>query len=161
MGLGGDCFGTGVRVSWSRGEGAPCDAAPERSIAVAGLGLLSATAGVWSPLWLPVPFLLFEPREIHLGSASATVVGATVFWGIGFLIPRAAAAIVGFLFICVYLAHVHSDELIEFQSTLTAAAPPGPVPSPPVDPVPLEAVKVRPPVDPMPAPGGFKVPVAL
>lgn len=88
--------------------------------------------------------------------------GATVFWGIGFLIPRAAAAIVGFLFICVYLAHVHSDELIEFQSTLTAAAPPSsPGPVPPVDPVPLEAVKVRPPVDPMPAPGGFKVPVAL
>ena len=110
MGLGGDCFGTGVRVSWSRGEGAPCDAAPERTIAVAGLGLLSATSGAWSPLWLPVPFLLFEPREIHLGSASATVVGTTVFWGIGFLIPRAAAAIVGFLFICVYLAHVHSDE---------------------------------------------------
>lgn len=117
---------------------------------------------MWSPLWLPVPFLLFEPREIHLGSASATVVGATVFWGIGFLIPRAAAAIVGFLFICVYLAHVHSDELIEFQSTLTAAAPPGPVPSPPpVDPVPLEAVKVRPPVDPVPAPGVFKLPAAL
>lgn len=116
---------------------------------------------MWSPLWLPVPFLLFEPREIHLGSASATVVGATVFWGIGFLIPRAAAAIVGFLFICVYLAHVHSDELIEFQSTLTAG-PPGPVPSPPpVDPVPLEAVKVRPPVDPVPAPGVFKVPAAL
>ncbi len=116
---------------------------------------------MWSPLWLPVPFLLFEPREIHLGSASATVVGATVFWGIGFLIPRAAAAIVGFLFICVYLAHVHSDELIEFQSTLTAAAPPGPGPVPPVDPVPLEAVKVRPPVDPVPAPGVFKVPAAL
>jgi len=132
---------------------------------VAGIGLLSATAGVWSPLWLPVPFLLFEPREIHLGSASATVVGATVFWGLGFLIPRAAAAIVGFLFICVYLAHVHSDELIEFQSQMTAGAPspvpvPVQVPVPPVDPVPLEAVKVRPPVD-APAPGVFKVPAAL
>lgn len=128
-------------------------------IAVAGIGLLSATAGVWSPLWLPVPFLLFEPREIHLGSASATVVGATVFWGLGFLIPRAAAAIVGFLFICVYLAHVHSDELIELQSQMTAG-PPSPVSVPPVDPVPLEAVKVRSPVDAA-APGVFKVPAAL
>jgi hypothetical protein len=109
-----------------------------------------------------VPFLLFEPREIHLGSASATVVGATVFWGIGFLIPRAAAAIVGFLFICVYLAHVHSDELIEFQGQMMVVAPsssPGPVP--PVDPVPLEAVKVRAPVDPVPALGVFKIPAAL
>lgn len=91
-----------------------------------------------------MPFLLFEPREIHLGSASATVVGTTVFWGIGFLIPRAAAAIVGFLFICVYLAHVHSDELIEFQSTLTAATGP-----PAVDPVPLEVVTVLPRADPV------------
>ena len=132
---------------------------------MAGIGLLSATAGAWSPLWLPVPFLLFEPREIHLGSASATVVGATVFWGLGFLIPRAAAAIVGFLFICVYLAHVHSDELIEFQSQMMAGPPspvpvPVPVPVPPVDSVPLEAVKVRPPVD-APSPGVFKVPAAL
>lgn len=132
---------------------------------MAGIGLLSATAGVWSPLWLPVPFLLFEPREIHLGSASATVVGATVFWGLGFLIPRAAAAIVGFLFICVYLAHVHSDELIEFQSQMTAVAGPPvpgpvPVPVPAVDPVPLEAVKVRPPVDAS-SPGTFQVPAAL
>ena len=132
---------------------------------MAGIGLLSATAGVWSPLWLPVPFLLFEPREIHLGSASATVVGATVFWGLGFLIPRAAAAIVGFLFICVYLAHVHSDELIEFQSQMTAGPPspvpvPVPMPVPAVDPVPLEAVKVRLPVDAA-ASGVFKVPAAL
>lgn len=127
---------------------------------MAGIGLLSATAGVWSPLWLPVPFLLFEPREIHLGSASATVVGATVFWGLGFLIPRAAAAIVGFLFVCVYLAHVHSDELIEFQSQMTAGAPSPVPPVPAVDPVPLEAVKVRPPVDAA-APGVFQVPAAL
>lgn len=128
---------------------------------MAGIGLLSATAGAWSPLWLPVPFLLFEPREIHLGSASATVVGATVFWGLGFLIPRAASAIVGFLFICVYLAHVHSDELIEFQGTLGAPGPLAPPPPvPPADPVPLEAVKVRPPVDAS-SPGAFQVPAAL
>ena len=129
---------------------------------MAGIGLLSATAGAWSPLWLPVPFLLFEPREIHLGSASATVVGATVFWGLGFLIPRAAAAIVGFLFICVYLAHVHSDELIEFQRHMTAGPVPVPVPVPvpAADPVPLEAVKVRPPVDAS-SPGTFQVPAAL
>ena len=92
----------------------------------AGIGLLASTSGAFAPLWVPVVLVQYPRGELTRGTVGFSVGLAAIFAVFGFMIPDAAAAILGCVLVAFSLPGGFVNETAAAEPDLPSVESPNP-----------------------------------